>query len=237
MSCVESTRVAVSAKLIRTVHPNAHIVCGGPFVTALPGETLKHYREIDTVVIGEGEETFFELIRRLERGESTEGSVGTACRRGDWNSFSGRHDSESLTLTHSPRRSTISLTGYLVTSRGCPGECTFCGSKVMWGRKVTFHSVDYVLDMLQKAVIDYGQKVIASRMIPSPPPSESPNICRGIIRRKLNFVWSCDTRVNVLDEEVLYFMRLGMPETQPGVESASPFILKNIKKHISPKWS
>jgi anaerobic magnesium-protoporphyrin IX monomethyl ester cyclase len=238
LSCHVSNRrgVALLTKLIRKVHPKAHIVCGGPFITALPGETLKHYRAIDTVVIGEGEETFLELIRRLERGESTEGLAGTAWRRGDRIHFGPpRKRIADLDTLASPLD--YFLTRILITSRGCPGECTFCGSKVMWGKKLTFHSVDYVLDMLQKAVNDYGQKIIAFKDDTfTAHRQRALAICRGIIRLKLNFVWSCDTRVNTLDEEVLHFMRLaGCQRLSLGVESASPLILKNIKKHISPE--
>jgi anaerobic magnesium-protoporphyrin IX monomethyl ester cyclase len=75
--------MAMIAKLIREAHPKAHIVCGGPFVTAVPEKTLKHFQEIDTIVIGEGEETFLELIRHLEAGKSTDGLAGTVCRSGD----------------------------------------------------------------------------------------------------------------------------------------------------------
>ena len=217
LSCHTLNRrgVALMAKLIREAHPTAHIVCGGPFVTALPEETLKHYQEIDTIVIGEGEETFLELVHRLEAGQSTEGLVGTAYRRG------------AEILIGPPRQRIIDIDALaspldyfsmrtLVTSRGCPGECTFCGSKLMWGRKVTFHSVDYVLDMLQKAVCQYGQKVISFKDDTfTANRKRALNLCQGIIKRKINFVWSCDTRVNMIDEELLYFMRLAGCQVKP----------------------
>jgi radical SAM superfamily enzyme YgiQ (UPF0313 family) len=238
LSCHVSNRrgLALLAKLIRKVHPQAHIVCGGPFVTALPGETLTHYQAIDTVVIGEGEETFLELIGRLERGEATAGLAGTAWRSGGRVHFGPpRQRITDLDTLASPLDYFPTKT--LITSRGCPGECTFCGSKAMWGKELTFHSVDYVLDMLQKAVNHYGQKIIVFKDDTfTAHRDRALAICRGIIRLKLNFVWSCDTRVNALNEEVLYFMRLaGCQRLSLGVESGSPLILKNIKKHISPE--
>lgn len=238
LSCHALNRrgVALMAKLIRQAHPAAHIVCGGPFVTAVPEETLQHYQDIDTIVIGEGEETFLELIHRLEAGKSVKGLAGTACRsgagilRGPPRPRITDLDSLASPLAYFPMDT-------LVTSRGCPGECTFCGSKVMWGKKVTFHSVDYVLDMLQKAVCQYGRQFIMFKDDTfTAYRKRALALCQGIIQRKINFLWSCDTRVNALDEELLYFMRLaGCQRLSLGVESASPVILKNIKKHISPK--
>ena len=124
----------------------------------------------------------------------------------------------------------------LVTSRGCPGGCaTFCGSKGMWGRRVTFHSADYVLDMLEKSVTRHGQKYIAfkddtfttnrtgSRYLPRHP---GPQAELDLELRH---------PVDRLDEELLYCMRMaGCQRISLGVESGSPGILKNIKKRISP---
>jgi anaerobic magnesium-protoporphyrin IX monomethyl ester cyclase len=198
LSCHAENRhgVAMMAKLIREAHPAAHIVCGGPFVTAVPEETLKHYQDIDTIVIGEGEDTFLELIHRLEAGKSTEGLVGTAYRSGTGIFFGPpRQRITDLDSLASPL-DYFSI-GTLVTSRGCSGECTFCGSKVMWGRKITFHSVDYVLDMLQKAVCQYGRKFICFKDDTfTAHRKRALALCQGIIKREINFLWSCDTRVN-----------------------------------------
>jgi hypothetical protein len=60
-------------------------------------------------------------------------------------------------------------------------------------------------------------------------------ICQGIRERGLNFLWSCDTRVDVLTEELLREMRLaGCQRLSLGVESGSPAILKAIDKKITP---
>ncbi|HEV8549836.1 MAG TPA: radical SAM protein, partial [Polyangiaceae bacterium] len=59
-------------------------------------------------------------------------------------------------------------------------------------------------------------------------------LCRGIRERKLNFLWSCDTRVDVLSDELLYEMRLaGCQRLSLGVESGSQRILDAIHKNIS----
>src|SRR5215831_15607051 len=84
MSCWTANRrgVALVARLIRELHPRAHVVVGGPHATPLATEMLAHYPEIDTVVTGEGDITFTELLARLEAGAPTTGVAGTVYRDG-----------------------------------------------------------------------------------------------------------------------------------------------------------
>ena len=235
LTCFTSNRrgVKLVAECIRRHHGAAHIVAGGPHVSALPTETLRHYPAIDTVVIGEGEETFLELIGRLEAGQSTQGTPGTAWRAGE------------AVRTGPPRERICDLdalapvqdyfTGYtLLTSRGCFGQCTFCASRAMWHRKLRFHCVEYVLDALAKALGRLPLKMIAVKDDTfTANRRRALAICRAIRDRGLNFLWSCDTRADVLEEELLRAMRLaGCQRISLGVESGSPKILKNIRKNI-----
>jgi len=238
LSCFTGNRrgAALLARLIREVHPRAHIVIGGPHVTALARETLEHYPAIDTVVIGEGEETFLELIRCLETGREPKGLPGTAWREGSQIHFGPpRPRIRNLDALASPLD--YFSTNVILTSRGCPGRCTFCASPSIWGRRVYFHSVDYVLDMLEKAVRRDGCRIIGFKDDTfTVNRRRALAICQGIRDKKLNFIWSCDTRADVLDEELLKAMReAGCQRISLGVESASPVVLKNIKKDTSPE--
>jgi anaerobic magnesium-protoporphyrin IX monomethyl ester cyclase len=238
LSCHTANRrgLAMLARLIREAHPEAHIVAGGPFVTGLPGETLEHYPDIDTVVMGEGEETFLELIQRLEQSQSLRGLAGAAWRQGGCVHVGPpRRRITDLDALASPLEYFPLST--LITSRGCPGECTYCASRVMWGRKVTFHSAGYVLEMIRKALVEHDQRVLSFKDDTfTANRQRTLDICKGIREQNLNFVWSCDTRVDTLDEELLHYLRLaGCQRLSLGVESGSPLILKNIKKRVSPE--
>jgi len=60
-------------------------------------------------------------------------------------------------------------------------------------------------------------------------------LCRKIRERNLNFFWSCDTRVDLLTDELLREMRLaGCQRLSLGVESGSQRILDAIDKKITP---
>ncbi|MBF0358323.1 MAG: tetratricopeptide repeat protein [Magnetococcales bacterium] len=229
--------VAAISELIREVHPHAHIAVGGSHPTALPKEMLQHYPAIDSVVIGEGELTFLEIIEKLESKQPVTGVAGTAWRGednrvefadprqriDDLDSLASPHDYFSLRI--------------LITSRGCPFRCTFCGSESQWGSKLKMNSVENILQLIEQKVVIDGAKFLAFKDDTfTASKKRILTICKGITEKKLNFVWSCDTRVNSLSEEVLRAMRMaGCQRISVGVESGSPTILETIKKKLVPE--
>lgn len=236
MSCWTANRrgVGLTARLIKRLHPRAHVVVGGPHATPLPKHMLAYHPDIDTVSIGESERTFMELLERLEAGQPTEGIAGTAYRVGDRIEIAPERPAvEDLDALASPHD--YFDTHIVMTSRGCPWRCTFCGAEASWGRGYRAQSVSYVLDALEKAVARAPVKMIQikddtfttnrKRVV---------TLCRGIRERGLKFAWSCDTRVDVLGDELLREMRLaGCERLSLGVESGSQKILDAIDKKIT----
>jgi radical SAM superfamily enzyme YgiQ (UPF0313 family) len=237
LSCWTANRrgVALVASEIKRLRPRAHVLVGGPHATPLAREMLAHHPAIDTVAVGESEHTFLELIARLQRGESAAGLPGTAYRAGGSIEVAPERPAiEDLDALASPHD--YFDTHIVMTSRGCPWRCTFCGAEASWGRGYRAQSVGYVLDALEKAVARAPVKMIQikddtfttnrKRVI---------EICRGIRARNLRFLWSCDTRVDVLGDELLREMRLaGCERLSLGVESGSQKILDAIDKKITP---
>lgn len=236
MSCWTSNRrgVALVAREVKAAHPGAHVLIGGPHATPFAREMLEHYSDIDTVSVGESEETFMELVGRLEHGEPTSGIPGSFYREGG-NILAGPprgsiHDLDALASPHE-----YFDTHIVMTSRGCPWQCTFCGAEATWGRGFRGQSVPYVLDALEKAVTRSSVKMVQikddtfttnkKRVI---------ELCQGIRQRKIQFLWSCDTRVDVLSDDLLREMRLaGCQRLSLGVETGSPSILDKINKRIT----
>lgn len=238
MSCWTANRrgVALVAREIRRRHPNAHIVIGGPHASPLAREMLEHHAEIDTVAVGEAEHTLLELIERLESGKPAAGVPGTFFRKdGGVLEAPNRPAIEGLDELACPH--TYFGTHIVMTSRGCPWACTFCGAETTWGRGFRGQSVPYVLDAIESALAR-----VPVRMLQIKDDTFTANkkraleICRGIRERKLRFLWSCDTRVDVLTEELVREMRLaGCQRMSLGVESGSAKILRAINKKITPE--
>ena len=222
---------------IKAVYPDAHVSVGGPHVSVLATEWLDHYPSTDTVIIGEGEHTLLDLAERLAGGQPTTNIPGTAFR----NNGNGSGpvigpprppvaDLDSLGKTWKYYRHNLT-----VSSRGCPGKCTFCGTPRLWGQKVRFRSAGHVVDEIEAftqrhlhPMLRFGDDTITankSRML---------DICNGIVERRLDFVWPCNTRVDCVNRDVLLAMRrAGCTALCLGVESASPKILENIRKRTN----
>jgi anaerobic magnesium-protoporphyrin IX monomethyl ester cyclase len=236
LSCWTANRrgVALVAHLIKQHHPEAHVVVGGPHATPLARAMLAHHADIDTVAVGESEATFLELIDRLQTGRPTAGLAGTAYRMGDRIELGPKRAAiEDLDALASPHD--WFDTHIVMTSRGCPWACTFCGAETSWGRSYRGQSVAYVLDALERAVSRAPVKMIQIKDDTFTTSKKRVlELCRGIRERKLRFLWSCDTRVDVLGEELLYEMRLaGCERLSLGVESGSQKILDAIDKKIT----
>lgn len=236
MSCWTANRrgVALVAREIKRAHPKAHVVVGGPHATPLGPELLRHHPEIDTVSLGESDDTFLELAAKIARGETTSGIPGTVYRDGNViKKAPPRKNIDDLDRLASPQDHFA--THILMTSRGCPWACTFCGAETSWGRGFRAQSIDYVLDAMEQALAK-----LPVRMIQIKDDTFTTNkkrvleLCRKIRERKLSFFWSCDTRVDLLNEELLTEMRLaGCQRLSLGVETGSQKILDAIDKKIT----
>ncbi|MBF0383559.1 MAG: tetratricopeptide repeat protein [Magnetococcales bacterium] len=227
--------VPLLSKLIKDTHPKAHVVVGGEHSTTLPKEMLKYCPDIDTVVIGEGENTFLEIIDCLEKGQPVQNIAGTGWRDGDKVKIISKREKISDLNTLASAHNYFPI-NYLLTSRGCPFSCTFCSSSATWGRKIRRNSMDYTMELLEKIVLERkitqvrinDDTLTASR-------SKALAFCDEIIARKLNFFWVCNTRADCLNEDMLRAMRLaGCKRIYMGVESGSPAILETINKGVGP---
>ena len=237
MSCWTANRggVALVAKRIRALRPSVPIVVGGPHATPLAREMLTHHPEIDLVSLGESDVTFLEIVQRVAAGEPLIGIAGTAYRGPGGKVETGPkresiHDLDSL-----PAPQDYFDTHILMTSRGCPWQCTFCGADTTWGRGFRGNSVSYTLDAIEHVLARLPVKMIQIKDDTFTTNKKRVlELCRGIRERKLRFFWSCDTRVDLLGAELLREMRLaGCQRLSLGVESGSQKILDAIDKKIT----
>lgn len=237
MSCWTANRrgVRMVAELIKQKHPKAHVVVGGPHVTPLPREVLKYFTAVDTACVGESDDTFLEIADRVSKNADTKGVAGSYWRDGD-RIVQGPERAAIKDLDDLASVQTYFDTHILMTSRGCPWNCTFCGAETSWGRGFRANSTDYVLDAMQSVLARLPVKMLQIKDDTFTTNKKRVlELCRKIRERKLNFFWSCDTRVDLLTDELLREMRLaGCQRLSLGVESGSQRILDAIDKKITP---
>ena len=220
------------ARIAKEVDSDVKVVFGGIGATFLWEHFLTHFDVVDYVVLGEGEHPFLNLVKYLEApgGNSPASISGLAYREG---SVPKKNEPAEFIqdLDTLPNPARYFVFQHVVSSRGCPGKCTFCGSPRFWKNRVRFHSPRYFVDQLQllynKGVIffyvsDDTFTLKKDRVI---------QICRLIVERNLNITWVAISRVDVLDEEMLYWMRLaGCTQISFGVESGCEEIRNQILK-------
>jgi radical SAM superfamily enzyme YgiQ (UPF0313 family) len=144
------------ARLVRALRPQARLVAGGYDPSLAPHAYEDPRRGVDFVVRGEGDLTFRDLVRALERGTPLSAIRGLSYRDGD--RFRHNPDRRVSSLDDGgvalPRRGARVLSGYtflgrpidvVETSRGCTYDCSFCSIIEMRGRNFHTYTFDRVL--------------------------------------------------------------------------------------------
>ena len=222
------------SEIAKRILPETKVVFGGIGATFLWEHLLRHFKEIDFAVLGEGEYSFLNLIQCLEKGdnEGIKKIKGIAFRDGT-RIVKTEKAEEIQDLDKLPMPSKYFDFQHLSSSRGCPANCTFCGSPQFWGRKVRFHSPEYFVKQLEQLyrrgitffyISDDTFTMKKDRVI---------EICKKINEKDLKITWFSISRVNFVDEEMLYWMRrAGCIQISYGVESGSEKIRNMLNKNI-----
>ncbi|MFH1255395.1 MAG: radical SAM protein [bacterium] len=121
----------------------------------------------------------------------------------------------------------------MFTSRGCPGQCTFCSSPIFYGRAIRAMSAKRVLEEIRE-IARLGYKEIFFRdEIFTVFKDRVKEICETIIKEKIDISWICSSRINTLDKEMMITMKqAGCHMIRLGVESGVQRLLDNVKKGI-----
>ena len=123
---------------------------------------------------------------------------------------------------------------FVVTSRGCPAGCRFCIKHVSYGNSVRFRSPESVLEEIEqllglgvRAINMYADLFTVNR-------DHVAGICEGILARGLKLRWTCNSRVDFVDEALLGLMaRSGCWMIAWGLESGDDGMLKRMNKGIT----
>jgi len=124
---------------------------------------------------------------------------------------------------------------FIITSRGCPAACTFCSSPEFWRRGLRFRSARNMIDEVRLLRQEHGVVYVSVRDDTFTVSKKRViDFCRGLIDSGIDLLWDCQSRVNIVDEERLAWMRrAGCTHIQYGVESGSPRMLQRLNKGIT----
>jgi len=215
------------------------IIAGGPHFHILE-EAFKSIKflPLDLCIIGEGEKSFPEVIRRIESSGDFSGIDGTISKI-DHKIVVGnsRKPIENLDEIRFPAWHLLELKSYeslnmpIHTSRGCPYNCIYCSSGKIWGSKVRFRSPENAVEEMRILSKNFGY----SRFFIS----DDTFVLNGKrikkfadLLEKENFQFFCNGRINLMTDEIFKDLkRAGCIEVDYGIESVVQRILNNLKKN------
>ncbi|HNT34331.1 MAG TPA: radical SAM protein [bacterium] len=236
------------AREIKKRIPTVRIVVGGYHVSALPEETLKEFQSFDAGVVGEGERTLVELLDAWMASRALSGIAGLVFREETGIRVTPRRalikDLDSLGLPawdllprlsrhygSSAQRYRVFPVASVITSRGCPHQCTFCDRSV-FGTTFRGHSAEYVMAMIRTLRDEHGiRSIVFNDDLFIANKTRLTQICEAMIHENLRMSWSCDGRIDRLDDDLLKLMkRAGCWQLAVGIESGDDAILSRLNK-------
>ena len=241
-------RALETAQVVKETLPDSIVVMGGYHPTFNFIETLED-ENVDIVIRGEGEYIMLNLVQALENQSSLHDVKGIV--------FEDKNSKEIVVNPEAPliqdldelpfpALNLLPMKKYrlldmdthmttMITTRGCPMQCSFCSSAAMHGKKIRERSVENIVDEIEYLNTNYDIDTIAfmddtftlkKRKVMA--------ICDEILKRNIEIMWGCTSRVDTLDEKLLKKMKeAGCITIFIGVESADQQQLDNMCKNTT----
>ncbi|MCB2156315.1 B12-binding domain-containing radical SAM protein [bacterium] len=224
------------------------VIVGGPHISTLPSHMIPN---VDIAVLGEGEETFAELMQLWDRAGKFDPSdlakVNGIIYRdedGKYQRTPPRGSILELDVIPPPARDLYfdqwiddKSEAVLITSRGCPYDCAFCSTVQHWGQNYRFHSNEYVIRELETVIARWNPEMVhfyddlfivrRERII---------ELCRMIRERGLHKgrMFTCFVRSNLLRDDVMEaFAKTNFKIIHIGFESGSDNVLATFNKQAA----
>jgi radical SAM superfamily enzyme YgiQ (UPF0313 family) len=245
------------ARRVKERFPAITIVVGGPHVTALPVETLRE-SGADFAVIGEGEETFFQIVKAKVEGRQNRDiySLPGVCGIEKISAEETIHSNapalfiQDLDSIPSPAWDLIDFSKYkgwflskqrpeatIFSARGCPFSCTFCSNEVWKSSQpaLRLRSPENIADEMEMLTRTYGIKEVFDQADEfNNSYQHALDVCAEIKRRSFGMTWKAQLRVKPFSDELARAMaEAGCWYVHLGIESGNQETIDGINKRIS----
>jgi anaerobic magnesium-protoporphyrin IX monomethyl ester cyclase len=240
------------ANQVKQENPNLLVVFGNYHATFNADRILKKYPSVDIIVRGEGEKVTLDLVNAVRKRMNLKEVEGLTFRNAghlvstadasligrvdelpipDRDMVHAEYSSEIFGIKVATKRFTS-----IVSSRGCPFRCSFCGCRKFARGVWRPRSVESIMDELQLLYskgfrqflfVDDNFTLNLRRVV---------KLCHEIRKEKLDIEWFCDSRVdNCTYDTFREMVNSGCRLMYFGIESANQRILDYYKKGITPE--
>ena len=242
------------AERVKAENPNITVVFGSHHATFNAERILKKYPFVDIVVRGEGEHTSLEIARCLEKQRELDKVEGVTFRKnGRIVSNPDRPLNKDVDALPFPDRDLAGVQyksaifgvkinsrkfTTILSSRGCPFNCSFCGIRKFTRGAWRPRSVENVMAELKYLQSEgYEQFLFADDNFTLNAKRVS-KLCRSIQKEGMGIEWFCDSRVDHVSYDMFRDMvNAGCRCLFFGIESANQRILDYYRKGITPEQS
>jgi len=241
--CITSTTISypyaeVTGQMLREM--GQFVIMGGEHSTFAPAEVLRN-QAADVCVLGEGEHTLVEVLERYKDNGWPEVRGIAFARNGEIVANPPRPPIQDLDGLGPPDYESFPVGLYLSRGgkvsvnlmRGCDFCCEFCLISRVHPPPPRYRSTEAVIEELKHLRDKYG----LSRFAFNDPTfaldrGRVVELCERLLREDLRLSWSCTTRMNTIDPDLLALMRSSGCETILfGVETFDPQLKWVSAKH------
>ncbi|HIH14538.1 MAG TPA: B12-binding domain-containing radical SAM protein [Nanoarchaeota archaeon] len=220
------------------------IIFGGVHVTAVPSEVLSNAC-VDYIVIGEGEYALLELVQYLENGKEKKLSeISNLGYKQDGKLYLNNvrayiKDLDSLPFPDKElfynKVSLFAEHYYIMTSRGCPFNCTYCSNNLYHStyasekNQLRRRSPDNVIDELKIAKLMWHPKLIKFADDVFSSSKEWLQKFIPLYKSEINIPFFCSVHPNTMTPEIAKLLKEGgCWFVTMGVQSGSERIRKEV---------
>ncbi len=222
-------------KLTKEVLKKAIIIVGGVHASVEPDSVLKE-PYVDYVMRGEGDEAFLEFCDTFDKNPKKLGKLKNINK----NPLRPFVDVSKLKI---PNYKLLELEKYdhtyVMFSRGCTGNCTFCGSTRIWAVNgkpcVRSYTAKQIITFFKELIEEHGIKtfsIVDDNFVANK--SQTLEVCKYLKGKGVHFF--CFARADDLDNEVIHALKeAGCHTVQFGFESGSQRVLNFLNKRVDIK--
>jgi radical SAM superfamily enzyme YgiQ (UPF0313 family) len=236
--------VMLTAQLVKKVNPEIVVCLGGPHLVIYPEETIR-LKAVDFVIRGDGEVSFSLLLRELVGERQFDRVPGLVYQDKDrgvhinppMSPGPGLEDLPFPDRTMVPYQKYYSImtanrpVGTMITAKGCPYSCIFCGEQTRHPVWRSGASVSREMELCKQLGIQEMFFVDDTFYVKK---QAALAIAQALIDRRIGMPWGARARVNNLDREMLKkFKESGCRRLHIGVEAGTNKVLETLKKKIT----
>ena len=228
-------RVCGLARQLRRAQPHLRLLAGGPEGHADPRGVLSE-GGFDAVILGEGEETFRDLVQRLAQGEGLAPAPGLVLAEHGEAEAPAPPDLSRLPSPWLAGAVSPTEAGGVLweTSRGCPFNCTFCfdarGSR---GTRL------FPLERLEKELALFVRRQVSQVWVLDStfnhPPERGKHLLKLLARKAPHIHFHLEAKADFLDRETARLLAKLSCSVQIGLQSARPEVLRHIRRGLDPE--